>query len=217
MSVVGANVRMTDCMDREHRRRKGLIFTSHGSAIRTSRRFAMKGIFHRTTRQHVRALAMSLLLSATTFGTARLNAQSCAVPFQWQPDVTLPGFSNTTCGGPHVADSFCDNQFDNPGPNFVVQFFLHPTTSEITLSGGDSGFGPVMYLSDSLDGCSGGLCVASGDTGIPMQVGGLPSGTYYLTVAARSMDAPGSCGGFTLSMNGDFSGGDDVIFANGFE
>ena len=113
MSVVGADVRMTDCMDREHRRRKGLIFTSHGSAIRTSRRFAMKGIFHRTTRQHVRALAMSLLLSATTFGTARLNAQSCAVPFQWQPDVTLPGFSNTTCGGPHVADSFCDNQFDN--------------------------------------------------------------------------------------------------------
>lgn len=177
----------------------------------------MKAITHRKTSQHVRPLAMALLLSAAKFGTVGLHAQSCTMPFLWQPDVVHPSFDGTTCGGSHVADSLCGGLFGNPGPNFVVHFFLHPSTTQITLTGGQAGFDPAIFLSNSFDGCSGGPCLASGDAGTPMQVGDLPSGTYFLTVAAADFDAPDSCGNFQLSMNGDFTGGDDAIFANGFE
>ncbi|MEO7757389.1 MAG: hypothetical protein ABIS07_12470 [Dokdonella sp.] len=178
----------------------------------------MKAISHRKTSQHVRPLAMALLLSAATFGSVGLHAQSCAVPFLWQPDTVHPNFDGTTCGGPHVADSLCEGFFGNPGPNFVVQFYLFPSTTQITLvGGGQPGFDPAIFLSNSLDGCSGGPCLASGDAATPMQVGDLPSGTYFLTVAAAGFDAQDSCGNFQLSMNGDFSGGDDAIFSDGFD
>ncbi len=74
-----------------------------------------------------------------------------------------------------------------------------------------------MYLSNSIDGCSDGPRVASEDIASPIQLAGLPTGTYSLIVAASDFDAQNSCGNFLLSMDGDFTGDNDVIFANGFD
>ncbi len=158
------------------------------------------------------AMAALFALAATDVG-----AQSCTVPVDWSPSVIHSSFSGTTCGQQHVADAFCEGAFENPGPNYVLRFFHYPTTTQITLSGLVAGFNPVVFLSNSPDQCAGGRCITFADTGSPMQVGDLPVGIYYLIVAAGSLDNLGSCGNFTLDMNGDFTGGEDFIFANGFD
>jgi hypothetical protein len=168
---------------------------------------------------HRPRLFAPLLAMAALFALAAtdVRAQSCPAPVDWSPSVVHSSFSGTTCGQQHVADTFCEGAFDNPGPNYVLRFFRYPTTTEITLSGQVAGFDPVVYLSNSPDQCAGGRCITWGDTGFPMQVGDLPVGIYYLVVAANGLDGAGACGNFTLDMNGDFTGGEDFIFANGFD
>jgi len=156
----------------------------------------------------------AVLLASMLVASSPSMAQTCAAPAVW-PAINVPT-PMTTCGGEHVADSFCGGNFQNPGPNYLVRFRLDHNATQIMLTGADGGFDPVMYLSDAAHSCDSGECLAAGSQGAPINLAGLPSGEYWLTVAANDQDEPGACGSFVLTADGDLSG-DDFIFADGFD
>lgn len=159
------------------------------------------------------ALTLTLLTSLLMASSASV-AQTCTVPAAWPGNGQL--FAGTTCGGERVAESFCNSNYGNPGPNFVVRIFLNHTATAITLTGGESGFDLVMYLADGADSCDSARCVAEGSPGTPINLAGIPAGEYWLFIAAAEQNQTGACGAFVLTADGDLSG-NDVIFADGFE
>ncbi|MEO5558635.1 MAG: hypothetical protein ABIR10_03040 [Dokdonella sp.] len=159
------------------------------------------------------ALTLALLASLLMASSPTV-AQTCNAPAVW-PGIG-PLLSGTTCGGEHVADSFCNGIHENPGPNFVVRIYLNHTATAITLIGGTAGFDPVMYLANGADSCDSATCVGVGDSGTPINLAGIPPGYYWLFIAASAQNQTGACGSFALAADGDLSG-DDIIFANGFD
>ena len=165
----------------------------------------------------IRAAISTVALScALVAGEAA--AQSCASPGVWAPSPDHVTYDGTTCGQGSIGPGICEDLYDNPGPDYTVRVYVGPTTTKITLSGA-AGFAPVMYMSDSVDGCADGHCVSMGDTFSPIDMTFYPPGYHFITVTAAPSDSPGDCGFFSLSMDGDLSGGgnDDQIFANGFD
>lgn len=170
----------------------------------------------RSGSHHVRATGLFGRLSLMLFALAASGisiAQTCEAPALWlNPILPLAG---TTCGDEQIADSLCGG-VPNPGPNHVVRIFLGgQQAATLGISGGESGFDPVLYLSDAVLGCDAATCIASGIPGQRIDLTGLPAGEYQLVVAAAANDAANACGAFSLDLLGDLS--QDIIFRSGFE
>ena len=104
---------------------------------------------------HVRATGFFGRLSLILFALAASGisiAQTCEAPALWlNPILPLAG---TTCGDEQIADPLCGG-VPNPGPNHVVRIFLGgQQAATLGISGGESGFDPVLYLSDAALGCA---------------------------------------------------------------
>ena len=175
---------------------------------------------------HVRATGFFGRLSLILFALAASGisiAQTCEAPALWlNPILPLAG---TTCGDEQIADPLCGG-VPNPGPNHVVRIFLGgQQAATLGISGGESGFDPVLYLSDAALGCArlrsaalgcdAATCIASGIPGQRIDLTGLPAGEYQLVVAAAANDAANACGAFSLDLLGDLN--QDIIFRSGFE
>jgi hypothetical protein len=151
--------------------------------------------------------------------SANASAQTCAAPVIWQAAEPLT-LTVDTCTGELVAGGFCDNSHASPGPVVSVALHYDPACMSITqiaMAGGDAGFHPVVYLSSDVHDCAAGTCLAAGDTSIPLAWVGYPAGNYTLNVTASELDPATACGPVTLSMQGEFPGCADTIFANGFD
>lgn len=142
-----------------------------------------------------------------------LHAQTCVAP----ETLTLPSngtpFFYTTCDTEPPGLELCSGQFTTVGPSHIFSVFVtQGSTYVLTLgSSGAAGFDPHMVLAGGAT-CQSGDCVSSNNS---ISLHDQPTGPYLLYVTADQDNAPGSCGGFSLSLTGEPAS--DVIFQNGFD
>src|SRR5690606_11270337 len=136
-----------------------------------------------------------LVAMAALIPCAYVQAQTCAAPLVFQSDPFGSNINADVCAASDEVALFCDF-LDSAGKADViwqVEFADGYTASTMTVSGASAGFNPVLYLYSGP--CSSGSgCIQSADSGFPMSLVGIPSGTYFLAATAAPSDIAGSCG-----------------------
>lgn len=132
------------------------------------------------------------------------DAQTCAAPGPWHPDLTgAPPTSADTCTLPDSVALYCDflDSSQKGDAIWQITYAAGFTSTAIAISGGSATFNPVIYLYSSA--CTlGNQCVSSGDTRTPLPLTGIAPGTYFLGATAAAGDGAGACGLIALSTNG---------------
>jgi hypothetical protein len=138
------------------------------------------------------------------FSVPIVNAQTCAAPGPWHPDITgAPPIAANLCALPDSVSLYCDF-LDSAGKNDAVYQITYAagfTSTSIGIAGSAAGFNPVIFLYTGAC-ATGSGCVASGDVNNPLPVSGLPPATYFLGASAAPADATGACGTITMTTNG---------------
>lgn len=151
-----------------------------------------------------RLLIIAASLAASMTVASYASGQTCAAPIAWQSDpFGAPAATADVCGASDEVALFCDflDSSNKPDVIWSVVFADGYTSSQMVVSGAVAGFNPVLYLYSGP--CSSGSgCLRTADQGSPMDLSGIPSGSYFLAATAAASDAAGACGAVTLATNG---------------
>jgi len=130
-------------------------------------RGASSGAAYVSTSTALRYLIVAVI--ALFWAGSPAYAQTCTMPRAFpSPIGEPPPLSFSTCGHESVAQAFCGGAFSNMGPNVVVRFFYDGSAHAIRMAGGEDGFDPMMFVSDSVRGCADGApCLLDGDPATP--------------------------------------------------
>lgn len=181
------------------------------AAIPTRSGIRSAGAALRRGKTRVIGTALAVLVAAATLPLP-VHAQTCTAPDTLALVSGGPPLSFTTCGSEPPGLDLCNGQVTTVGPSHIFNVFVtQGSTYVLTLGGGAAGFVPRMYLVGGST-CQSGDCVTSTDS---LSLHDQPTGPYLLYVTAEQDNAPGSCGGFSLSLTGEPAS--DVIFQNGFD
>lgn len=160
----------------------------------------------------VAAVALAIFVAASA-APLSLHAQTCAAPDTLALVSGGPPLSFTTCDSEPPGLDLCNGQLTTTGPSHIFNLFVTQGSTYVLHLGssGAAGFDPRMVLVGGAT-CQAGDCVTGTDS---IALHDQPTGPYLLYVTAGQDDAPGSCGGFSLSLTGEPAS--DVIFQNGFD
>lgn len=158
------------------------------------------------------SLAAFLALLFAGLGGGAAVAQTCEIPQTLRSD---PLQAASTCDGDLSIASVCNGEIPIYGPVGVWQLRVGVgATAVLQLLAADPGFSPVGYLVAADGPCGAGGCYGHVDP--VLDLASVPPGDYHLIVAASAWDAPGACGSYSLSVDGDF-GDADQVFGDGFD
>jgi hypothetical protein len=154
--------------------------------------------------QMSRLLLVATSSCAIMMAASDASGQTCSAPIPWQSDPSgQPPATADVCAASDEVALFCDflDSANKPEVIWSVVFADGYTSSEMVVNGAAAGFNPVLYLYSGP--CSSGSgCIRTADQGSPMNLAGIPSGTYFLAATAAASDAPGACGAVVIDTNG---------------